>query len=184
MLNTVLATFSEGAPPIPASSYESIATATGTGSSGTITFSSIPSTYKHLQIRGNVISTGANTLAIRVNGDTGANYAYHILLGNGYAASAEGAASTATALIGFNSAGLSTVYPNPFITDVIDYASTTKYKTIRNFAGKNINNADGNEIDLSSVLWMNTAAITSISIIATSWNFTTSSTISLYGIKG
>jgi hypothetical protein len=35
---------------VPAGAYESIASATGTGSSATITFSSIPSTYQHLQI--------------------------------------------------------------------------------------------------------------------------------------
>ncbi len=40
--------YGTGVPPVT-SSYESIATSTATGSS--ITFSSIPSTYKHLQVR-------------------------------------------------------------------------------------------------------------------------------------
>ena len=59
-------------------SFDSIASATGTGSSGTITFSSIPQTYKHLQIRGigrlDVVTGGVST-RIRLNGDTTSNYA-------------------------------------------------------------------------------------------------------------
>lgn len=72
-------------------SYESIATVTvGAGGSSSISFSSIPSTYKHLQLRGIVRTTDTsaaasdgNYIGIRFNGDTGANYVAHNLYGNG-----------------------------------------------------------------------------------------------------
>ena len=48
------------------SSYESIASATGTGSSGTITFSSIPSTYQSLQLRVSCINTTGDNMVLRI----------------------------------------------------------------------------------------------------------------------
>ena len=72
-------------PAVPLS-FESIATATGTGSNSTLTFSSIPQTYKHLQIRvmsrGNA-ATDQDNLLIRFNGDTGSNYNSHYVFGTG-----------------------------------------------------------------------------------------------------
>ena len=61
--------------------FESIATINGTGASGTLTFSSIPSTYAHLQIRGILRSDGAGTGGVfpnmRFNNDTSSNYSRH-----------------------------------------------------------------------------------------------------------
>ena len=168
------------------SSYESIATATGTGSSGTITFSSIPSTYKHLQIRSNFIGTSAGgSLLVRCNGDTGANYAYHFIEGLGSSITVSGGASSANAYFGFYSNGVSATYPSTSIVDVIDYASTTKTKTLRAFNGCDINGAvNTGQVSLNSVMWNNTAAITSISLLINVASYTTSSTFALYGIKG
>ena len=81
-------------------SFESIATATGTGSSSTITFSSIPSTYTHLQIRGigkSVLSTPASSDYAKMyfNGDTStANYYAHQLYGDGSTAASDSLAGT------------------------------------------------------------------------------------------
>ena len=81
---------------VASGSYESIATFT-LGSSTTVTFSSIPSTYKHLQIRylARSARTGAATddLAIRLNSDSGANYARHRLFGDGASVTASGQTS-------------------------------------------------------------------------------------------
>jgi hypothetical protein len=69
----------------------------GTGASNTITFSSIPQNYKNLQIRWIARSTFATASAVnintKINADTGANYAYHYLSGNGSAVTAAGSAS-------------------------------------------------------------------------------------------
>lgn len=170
-------------------SFESIATATGTGSSGTITFSSIPSTYKHLQIRyigrSDEVATVRN-LNIRLNGDTGTNYVYHNLTGDGSTATAAGVTAVAQMLVRpIPAASASANIMGAGIIDIHDYASTTKNKTVRTFVGADANTASTDwKVSLFSGLWLNTAAITSISLIAQSGNFTTDSTFALYGIKG
>jgi hypothetical protein len=161
----------------------------GTGSSGTITFSSIPQTYKHLQVRLIANNNSGNfSLRLRLNGDTGTNYAHHVLEGGGSSAYAYGAAS-ANAIFYVGSAiggsGSGANFFGASIIDIHDYASTTKNKTVRTLNGHDSNGAvDAQQIRLTSGLWMNTAAVTSISILDLSANFTTTSTFALYGMVG
>lgn len=171
--------------------FESIASATGTGSSGTITFSSIPSTYTSLQIRAIVKETATasayeSDILIRFNGDTGSNYAYHYLRGNGTSVTAAGfATQTSGAVIDILTSSNATIanMQGVGIIDIHNYASTTQNKTMRAFAGADLNGSGG--IALSSSLWTSTSAITSISLInANGSNFTTTTTFALYGIKG
>lgn len=183
MLNALVGSFA------PASgSYESIASATGTGSSQTITFSSIPSGYVSLQIRGIVRSTEAGSgtnFNIQINGDTGSNYAQHRLLGNGTTATASGTASQTSIFAGrAPGAGTTAGTMNGTIVDIHDYLSTTKYKTIRIITGQDSNNTYAGEISLRSGLWMSTSAITSISFVLDNPNFANTTTFALYGIKG
>lgn len=169
------------------SSYESIATATGTGSSGTITFSSIPSTFKHLQIRGIMRSDDAatvGTVAIRANGVSGTSYAWHWLTGDGTSASASGIASTAQAVVGQGTAASAAANTmGILIADILDYGSTSKNKTFR-FASGHDQNGSGS-VYVASGLFVDTTAISSLSVILTTAgkNFTTSTTFALYGIK-
>ena len=187
MLNSIVALLESGAGG-GGGAYESIATATGTGSSGTITFSSIPSTYKHLQIRwiarSSTVSDVAVALELQFNGDTGANYTRHSLYGDGSSALATGGANETTIFVraGARRDGSTANTMGAAIVDIHDYSSTSKYKTLRAFAGADDNDATG-QVALSSGLWMNTAAISSITI-TTSGSFMTSSVFSLYGIKG
>ena len=166
-------------------SFESIATAVGNGSSGVITFSSIPSTYKHLQVRvlgRSGTATNPTTYFLRFNADGGSNYAYHELKGDGSTASASGTASTSTARVGIiPSAGASANIMGTSIIDIHDYTSKTKNKTTRVFSAEDRNGA-GN-IYLTSSLWMNTAAINELTLHTAS-NWTTTTVISLYGIRG
>lgn len=164
--------------------FESIATVTGNGTVNTYTFSSIPSTYKHLQLRCNAIFSSAtgSSILIRLNGDTATNYSIHDLQGGGVAASAAGYASqTSSYLTSVQQNGIIT-YPNTAIADILDYGSTSKYKTIRSFYGAD-QNASGGQVGLTSGLWISTAAVTSITVF-TSPNFGTGTSIALYGIKG
>ena len=70
------------------------------------------------------------------------------------------------------------------IIDIHNYVSTTQYKTVRNVSGSDANNSFG-EIFLSSGLWLSTAAIDSITLKSTgTGNWTTTTQIALYGIKG
>lgn len=165
--------------------FEAIASATGTGSSNTITFTSIPSNYQHLQLRWTSrVATTFSTVRIRFNSDSGSNYTLHDLVGGGSSASASGSTSQTSGYLGF-SPGTSYLSNTTSvgIVDIHDYASTTKNKTLRNFSGFDTN---GNgTVYLTSGLWINTNAIDTITIInAASSNWTTATQFALYGIKG
>ncbi len=170
-----------GNPKMEYGAYELISTAYGTGSSGTITFSSIPSTYKHLQIR----LTNKNTnnaydvLYLRFNGDSATNYSYHTLYGSGTSvASSSGSSTTFARLTGGN--GTVDGY-TASVVDVLDYGNTSKNTTVRVLDGYS---GASPRIFIQSGAWRNTAAVTSISITDSDSNFTTASRFSLYGIKG
>lgn len=171
-----------------AGDYESIATVTvGSGGSSSITFSSIPSTYAHLQIRGiarSGITVGATTaLIIQINGNsTITDYATHLLDGNGSSASAYGAADDFPQTSICTNNQTSDIF-GAFIIDILDVNNTNKYKTIRAIGG-NDNNGSGNIRFSSGALYSNTNAISSITLVsAGSANLLQHSTFALYGIK-
>jgi hypothetical protein len=167
-------------------SYESIATLSGTGSSGTISFTSIPSTYKHLQIRGIGASSGAGGVEnplIRFNSDTASNYSAHRLYGNGSSAAADAFTSQTWMRAGFVNDSSDTDILGALIVDVLDYTSTNKNKTMRVLSGVDRNGSGF--VTLSSGLWFKTPeAITSISLILNGLNWTSDTTFALYGIRG
>jgi hypothetical protein len=173
--------------PRVTNSYESIATALGTGSSGIITFSSIPSTYKHLQIRAIVRNTGSGsneqTLLITTNSDTGANYATHRLAGNGSVAYAQSYTSGTAIAPYFNpeNGKTSNTY-GAFVIDLLDYANTSKNKTFRILGGVDFNGSGS--IGLVSGAWFNTSAISSITLTSGGGSWTTATHFALYGIRG
>ena len=155
----------------------------GTGSSGTITFSSIPQNYKHLQIRYRSLGTAAGeSVLMTLNGDTGSNYTRHRLVGDGASTSASALAPATSFYMDNSTIGTSTTFFDSNIVDIHDYSSTTKNKTERHIVGIDRNGSGA--ICLASGLWMNTTAVTSITIFATGGNFTTSSTFALYGMVG
>jgi hypothetical protein len=163
-------------------SYESIASAT-VGSAGVITFSSIPSTYKHLQLRYMAKVTSATAAYLRFNGDTATNYAWHYLNGDGSNVEAAGYATQAQ--IGFTppESGIGSTQFAVGIVDIADYESTTKFKTVRTFCGIDVNGVGG-DIALDSGLWRSTSAVNSITITTFGTDFSTGTTFALYGIKG
>jgi hypothetical protein len=171
----------------PKGDYESIATVTvGSGGQSTITFSSIPSTFKHLQIRtfhGSNTSS-ADSVDIRYNSDTGSNYTYHSLYGTGTATGSEASNPRTAAVVPVTA--ISNTYTNIFasgVIDVLDYANTNKYKTQKVFGGWDVN-GDG-QVFLGGASWMSTSAITQIEIYTRSGSgFKQYSTFALYGIKG
>ena len=173
-------------PPVT-NSYESIFTTTLTGSQSDITFSSIPSTYKHLQIRGTILNAnGNNNLALRFNGSSASDYSAHQLQGSGASATANDGANLSSAGYG----GLviaSSSYPFVGIYDILDYADTNKYKTLRSLSGQD-GNATGTATDwrvqLGSGSWRSTSAINSITILLPSLTMGQYSSFALYGIKG
>jgi hypothetical protein len=168
----------------PANSYESIATTTLGTTTATITFSSIPATYKHLQVRG-IINTNAGTnnwgFRIRLNSDTGSSYTHHNLRGDGANPSAEGYANQSYMYLDRAAPTDANIFGGVVI-DFLDYTNTNKYTTMRGLAGQDRNGAG--QISLNSGLWMNTAAVTTLTFTLESGSFITYSSLALYGIKG
>ena len=166
----------------PDGAYDALSTVTLTASTASITFAGIPSTYKHLQIRLIAGSTGIDAGLLTFNSDTGANYTRHRLTGNGSAAAA--GASTS-----FNGASINSLggYPdtaNTFgatVIDILDYTDTNKYTTLRSLSGEDLNGTGF--VELTSNLWLNTAAVTNINYAAVGGNWKQYSSFSLYGVK-
>ena len=158
-----------------AATYEPIATVTSSGSGNTITFSSIPSTYTDLVISANAtITTGLVALAYEFNADgTASNYSYTRLQGDG--TSATSSRATSDAAIGFVAQTASMDLIN-----IMNYANTTTYKTSICRTNSMLSSDARTAAYVS--LWRNTAAITSITLKASS-NFLSGSTFTLYGIK-
>lgn len=169
--------------------FWSIAT-TNISGTNTLTFSSIPSTYKHLRIMGWARTSNsvqvAGAVILRANSDTGSNYAQHSLYGNGSSAVATGSASTTSidihSQIPGDSATASTM--GVMIVDILDYASTTKNKTVRCFWGADANTASTNwRAGINSGVWLSTSAITSLTIVLPANSYGTDNSFELYGIK-
>ncbi len=186
MLNTILGSLSTAGA---ANSYESIATVTvGSGGSATITFSSIPSTYTHLQIRGiarDARAANEDSISIRYNNDSGNNYmGYHEIYGNGSTAAAFAGNTSTDKMLADRIAGnnaTASVF-GAIIFDILDYANTNKYKTQRFLAGVDRNGAGA--IVFGSGLWMSTSAINEINLAGANGNFSQYTQFALYGIKG
>ena len=179
---------SSGGAAAAGTAYESIATVTvGAGGSSSVTFSSIPSTYQHLQIRCLARSNRASTrdaLSIRTNGNS-ADYSYHNLYGNGAAVTSQFV--DVEPEIAFNDIAGDSATSGVFgamIIDVLDYASTTKIKTIRGLGGSD-NNGSGIVGLNSGAYYTNTNAITSITLLSYGGTALNQySSFALYGIKG
>jgi len=179
---TNYSSFLAGNPAVEFGSYHSIATTTvGSGGSATVTFSSIPSTYTHLQIRAFQKTSSAGDLNFTLNSDTGANYSRHYLYGTGSGSPSSGGNTAQTlGYVGYNP---SAVYFQASIIDILDYKSTTKTKTIRSLVGADANGSG--YILFTSTGWFATpTAITSISFSHGGGNFSEFSQFALYGIKG
>jgi hypothetical protein len=165
--------------------YEAIGTAMGTGSSGTITFSSIPSTYKHLQLRifNNTSRVGAASGSgrMRFNGDAVAtNYYTHYIYTTG-AGTANGGANNENYGMFYN--GDTTTFAAS-IVDILDYADTSKRTTARIYTGFDKNDGAGQNAFVG-LFWNNTAAINEIVLFADGgYTWGSNSRFSLYGIKG
>jgi hypothetical protein len=167
-------------------SYESIATVSLSSAQSTISFTSIPSTYKHLQIRGIARTGGSNErINLTFNSDTASNYSMHRLVGNGSAASASAQSSQSALWVSSGYDGVSNTADTftAYVLDVLDYTSTSKAKTLRALDGLDKNGSGG--IEFSSGGWFKTPeAITSISMsIQGGASFAQYTHFALYGIK-
>jgi hypothetical protein len=142
--------------------------------------------YRHLQIVVSGRFLGAyteRTAHIRLNGDTGANYNRHFLVGTGSGSPVSGGLANSTSIsIGSTPAnnGTSSAFSAQAI-EILDSFNVNKYTTVRTLAG---NSSNATEIGLFSGAWRNTAVITSIQLfdLSTNQNWAQYSRFSLYGV--
>ena len=170
--------------------YESIATVTvGSGGANSIQFSSIPSTFTHLQIRGIARSaTSASSIVplyVQLNA-TGSSHVSHWMYGDGASVTATNAASANLIYVGYIGQNSTTASSfNGTVIDILDYANTNKYKTVRSLSGTDLNGSG--RVGLFSGVWVgSTNAITQINLYANAGgdNFAQYSSFALYGIRG
>ena len=183
LLNNIVGFLGEGVGA-STNSYESIATVTvGAGGSSYAEFTSIPNTYKHLQVRAIARSSSGGYAGVTFNSDTSSNYASHELLGNGSSASAAAYTSRADIPLMASATSSGTSIFTGFVIDVLDYANTNKYKTLRSLEGYDANGSG--YVQLQSGLWQSTSAISTLKITCAygqSWQ--QYSSFALYGVKG
>ena len=163
------------------SSFDSLGSVLLSSTASSISFSSIPQTYTHLQIRMFAVYTGSvGSGYIAFNGDNASgNYSYHAVGGDG---TSPGTATLSSQnqgkFTGF--AGTSPAAVNNSIIDIFDYTNTSKYKTARTIYCWDANGTG--YVEFGSTNWRSTSAITSI-VLTPANTFTTYTTVSLYGIK-
>jgi hypothetical protein len=176
---------------IPPTSFESIATVNVSSTVSSVSFSSIPSTYKHLQIRyiarDNAGTAGADDMFISFNSGASAQYSWHRLIGDGASAAASGAASQSILAVSAAAISRGGNAANIFSTgiiDILDYQNTNKNTTTRELYGEDRNGAG--QMGFGSGLWYgSTNAVTDITFtIESARSFVQYSQFALYGIKG
>jgi hypothetical protein len=181
MIANQIAGLLTGGVPVSLTDYESIQTYTLGSAQATITFSSIPATYKHLQLR--ILSknsSDAYSIRAQFNSDTASNYTLHGLFGNGTSAGAFGFANQTSTEVGISADTTANVF-GAAVADILDYADTNKFKTVRALTGYDKNGAGS--VDLRSGLYRSTSAISTILLSSAVGNFTQYSSFALYGIK-
>ena len=161
-----------------ATTYEKIATTTLGSSSATVTLSSIPATFTDLRLVFVPLGTSTQNMNMIVNGDTGSNYSWTNLRGDGGSAYSARATSQTNINLTYGTS-ITTTNPNLYEIDIFSYAGST-YKTLLNkySADKNISGNLGVQV----VLWSSTSAITEVTFTAAT-NFAANTTLSIYGIK-
>ena len=169
--------------------YDLLETTTLATSASSVSFTGLGSysDYAHLQIRwvgrgdAAVITSDAT---MRVNSDSGSNYAQHYLRGDGSTVTSDASTSRTNFTVGTVPFGSSTA--NAFgvaVIDILDFSSANKNTTFRIFSGDTITN----QVALRSGLYISTSAITSLELFGSTVggrNWNTGTRFSLYGIKG
>jgi len=186
--------------------FQSIATVIApSGGLSTIDFTNIPQYYTHLQLRcvlqDNRSTYGLDQLRVQVGSggtlDTGStSYAWHYARGDGASATAFGAATNSgdNASWQINGAVGTTASPTSWgaiIIDILDYANTSKNKTMRALSGNDLNGTGPTSVPgrvaLGSGVWLGSNALQSINTVRlfpeNATLFTQFSQVALYGIK-
>jgi hypothetical protein len=157
---------------MPTPTYTPLATVTLGSSASSVTFSSIPATYRDLILVASGTATSNGALFLRYNGDTGANYSRVIMVGDGSTASSgSNTSQTFTGLV------LWQTTQGNLLVNVQDYSATDKHKT-----GINRGDVAAAETFAGAHRWANNDAVTSITIFHGTAQMAVGTTLDLYGV--
>lgn len=154
--------------------YTALSTITLSSSASSVTFSSIPATYRDLVLVSQAKTTGTtNTVLFRFNSDSGSNYSNVYMGGSGSTTNSGAFTDTSISLgvVDVTSMSQNTMQVN-------DYSATDKHKAalIRtDIAGWGTRAGAGR--------WASTAAITTVQVSCLGASFAVGSTFSLFGIE-
>jgi hypothetical protein len=158
--------------------YTPIARTTLSSAAASVTFSSISGSYTDLILVSNLGgSVSGEAVRIQINSDSGSNYSYTAMRGNGTSATSERATSATSLRISTGVGVTTNTSDMTIITNLQNYSNTTTFKTLISRAGQAANGTE------SSVgLWRSTSAINAIQVSNTNGNIVAGSTFTLYGI--
>jgi len=182
---SVASAASNSITPAPSGSFNSIASVTASGGGlQTISFTSIPSTYTHLQIRyASKNQAASDTTLIRFNNDSGSNYSYHRLSYSGSFSATSYPSATYGELPATAYSGTGSGVFGSGVIDIFDYTNTNKYKTVKMLGGFR-DLGSGGSTAFNSMAYYSLSAISSIQIIPSPNWVDAPSVFSLYGIQG
>jgi len=177
---------------------EAISTTYLEADAASVTFSSIPASYEHLQVRATIRSTDSGAggysgnVKCRLNGQTGTIYTTETMQGGdfNYAGSvsasswAGGSDDYMNIAYGPTSLQDAATYGS-LIIDIHDYANTNKNTTLLTLSGYGLGDGDGEgmSVNLIASLADYTSAIDTILLFGHN-NFVRGSEFTLYGITG
>jgi hypothetical protein len=174
------------------SAFDSLGSVVLSANTSSITFSNIPQTYTHLQIRFSATGGSAADAYIQLgNGtiDTGANYSSHQVRGNQSSGLAQSYSyATQNQMVLTSNIGQSAIYPNTGVCEILDYTNTNKFKTLRCITGYDLNGSSGEAI-IWAGSWRQAGSGTTAKVVDTikltmsTSSFQTNSIFSLYGVK-
>jgi hypothetical protein len=163
---------------MPTPTYTPLATVTLGTAAASVTFSSIPATYRDLILVIQATTSSDALPWLRFNSDTGTNYGYVQMTGSPTVSSSANTFDRSYLLDGSVKAN------NPFFAQgsVMDFSATDKHKTMLVRSGMLLSATDQSAVYASAHRWANTAAITTVLVSLTAGNYNSGSTFNLYGV--
>jgi len=148
--------------------------------SGSIVISSIPSTYKNLQlwVKAPTWSSSGDRVGVRVNTDTGSNYQLLSTYNSSATAVTSGFAQSETYFYGPVNPTTSSTF---VLVEFFDYANATTRKMIRMTSNGLVSDSSFKQTSVVNGCWITTSAINSVTVYSnTAYS---GGTYELYGVK-
>lgn len=169
-----------GGGGVSSGNYTLISDQTANGSQGTITFSNIPTTYKHLQLVISARSASGQALGLRFNSDAGSNYdGLFATLGNSY--SGAGAAGQGSARIATTTPG---TVPASCVASIVDYTAPNMYRSVLANSLRRLGTlAAEQNMEVAAWTYKGTAVVSTIELVCGTITFSSGSRFTLYGLS-